>query len=201
MPRIRGKAVPIGARWGWEIIVTMAPDRHIANLPAVNGQLIEMQDSMNIKSPEEFTTKEEALRDLEQHAKNIQGMIGEVLEKAGLKSVEAKAKPSRKSTMNELVVELEKIEPKTPDLEQIIREAKAGEYHDYKNRKYTCGKMAVIGFLHTAAQTHPSVEGKAALLKLRQQVMDGDFDEEADEDDLNEMRRTTPKNLWPVLGL
>ncbi|OED40243.1 hypothetical protein ACH42_17165 [Endozoicomonas sp. (ex Bugula neritina AB1)] len=46
----------------------------------------------------------------------------------------------RKSTMVELVEELQKL-PQSPDIEYMIEEAKAGEYHDYKNIKYDCGKI------------------------------------------------------------
>ena len=46
-----------------------------------------------------------------------------------------------KSTMVELVQELEAVTPRTPLVEKMILEAKAGEYHDYKNNKYACGKV------------------------------------------------------------
>jgi len=46
----------------------------------------------------------------------------------------------RKSTMVELVEELRKLPP-TPELAAMIAEALAGEYHDYKNNKYACGKV------------------------------------------------------------
>lgn len=78
----------------------------------------------------------------------------------------------RKSTMVELVTELEKVHPRTPLIEQMIAEAKAGEYHDYKNEKYICGKVAVVGYLR-----------EAGLNDLAKQVMNGDFDEEADAED------------------
>jgi len=39
----------------------------------------------------------------------------------------------RKSTMVELVEELQKL-PDSQEMQEIIKEAKAGEYHDYKNR-------------------------------------------------------------------
>lgn len=77
----------------------------------------------------------------------------------------------RKSTMVELVEELEKL-PLTPYIQEMIDEAKAGEYHDYKNQKYDCGKVAVVGKLR-----------QAGLDALAKRVMNGEFDEEADEGD------------------
>lgn len=41
--------------------------------------------------------------------------------------------------MIELVQELKKL-PRSSEIEFMITEAKAGEYHDYKNKKYVCGK-------------------------------------------------------------
>lgn len=74
--------------------------------------------------------------------------------------------------MVELVQELEEISPRTPEIEEMIAEAKAGEYHDYKNEKYTCGKVAVAAKLH-----------RAGLLELRKRVIEGEFDEEPDAED------------------
>ncbi len=84
----------------------------------------------------------------------------------------------RKSTMVELVQELEKL-PWSPDLAVIIAEAKAGEYHDYKNQKYVCGKVAVVSKLRAIGADD-----------LAKQVMNGDYDEEMDEADKLEMRKT-----------
>lgn len=77
----------------------------------------------------------------------------------------------RKSTMIELVQELEKLQ-KTPQIDFIISEAKAGEYHDYKNNKYVCGKVAASSHLR-----------QAGLIDLAKRIEDGEFDEEADEQD------------------
>lgn len=95
-----------------------------------------------------------------------------------------------KSTMVELVMELEALNIRTPHVMHIIEEAKAGEYHDYKNQKYACGKVEVYNKLKFV--------GLDALAK---RVMDGEFDEEPDEADRDELRRITPKNMWHVLGL
>jgi fructose-1,6-bisphosphatase len=77
----------------------------------------------------------------------------------------------RKSTMIELVQELEKLKI-TPAIQEIIDEAKAGEYHDYKNNKYVCGKVAAVQKLSSIG-----------LNELADQVRNGDYDEEADDQD------------------
>lgn len=84
-----------------------------------------------------------------------------------------------KSTMVELVEELEKLweVTKHPGIPEMIEEAKAGEYHDYKNKKYACGK----------------VESYTKLMRLgfhdlANRIKNGEFDEEADEEDKKMMR-------------
>jgi len=92
----------------------------------------------------------------------------------------------RKSTMVELVQELEKIRAgcrgeDRDRLDFLIQEAKAGEYHDYKNQKYTCGKVAVVTLLKGV--------GKAECDWLARRVMNGEFDEEADEEDKANLKK------------
>lgn len=82
---------------------------------------------------------------------------------------------TRKNTMTDLVTELEELE-QTPAIQTMIEEAKAGEYHDFKNKKYICGKVALVQLL-----------GDAGLDALRMRVMDGEFDEEADADDIADL--------------
>lgn len=91
---------------------------------------------------------------------------------------------NNKSTMVELVDELEKL-LKTPQPQQIINglnfmiaEAKAGEYHDYKNDKYVCGKVASSGYLR-----------KMGFIELAKRIENGEFDEEADEQDKAYLRK------------
>jgi hypothetical protein len=100
-----------------------------------------------------------------------------------------------KSTMVELVTELEAITPRTPQIEFMIEEAKAGEYHDYKNEKYVCGKVAAHALLQ-----------KAGLMDLAARVADGEFDEEADEVDQANLRKDllssgASEKLLEVFGL
>lgn len=70
--------------------------------------------------------------------------------------------------MVELVDELRKL-PDTPAIRLMIEEALAGEYHDFKNVKYVCGKMESSMRLRQL--------GHAELAKRIEQ---GEFDEEAD---------------------
>ncbi len=78
----------------------------------------------------------------------------------------------RKSTMVELVQELDS---RNVDnlYDNIIEEAKAGEFHDYKNDKYLCGKMALIEKLSKFPE----------LKYIETQVRNGDYDESPDDDD------------------
>jgi hypothetical protein len=98
-------------------------------------------------------------------------------------------KKSYLDTRIHLVAELEKV-PQTPLIAQIIAEAEAGEFHDYKNKKYNCGKVAAVGLLR-----------QAGLEELAKRVMNGDFDETADEEDKANLRLFAPKNMWGLLGL
>lgn len=105
----------------------------------------------------------------------------------------------RKSTMIELVAELEAMRKPgtiTLFLENMIAEAKAGEFHDYKNQKYDCGKVAVCIMLSTLSQLdfHEAIP-------LMKRVENGEFDEEADEADKAEMRKFTPEPMWDMFQL
>lgn len=95
----------------------------------------------------------------------------------------------RKSTMVELV-ELLRQKPQSTLRDEIIKEALAGEFHDYKNDKYTCGKVAAAHLL--------TVAGFHDLATL---VKEGEFDEEADEQDKTNMRKNLPKEMWDIFGL
>ena len=88
----------------------------------------------------------------------------------------------RKSTMIELVEELEKL-PLTHDLQIMIQEAKTGEYHDYKNKKYDCGKIAAVFKLQDLGHH-----------ALAERIKKGEFDEEADAEDRARMRKNIEDN-------
>lgn len=105
------------------------------------------------------------------------------------------------STMIELVDELSSL-PETPEIAEIIREAKAGEFHDFKNNKYACGKVEVVGRLRAAAASPATTySARGVLLHLAERVINGDYDEVADDDDIEMMRATTPPELHKILGL
>ena len=91
--------------------------------------------------------------------------------------------PQYKSTMVELVTELEEITPRTELIAKTIALAKQGEFHDYKNQMFVCGKVALIDFLR-----------RAGLMDLRKRVIDGEFDEQADADDIAMMRKEILEN-------
>ena len=78
--------------------------------------------------------------------------------------------------MVELVEELGKLPP-SPELAFMVDEALAGEYHDFKNRKYVCGKMESSRRLRELGH-----------IDLAKRIEQGEFDEEADEQDKHMMR-------------
>lgn len=107
----------------------------------------------------------------------------------------------RKSTMIELVSELEVLLNKTADdrqsawLREMIVEAKAGEYHDYKNQKYDCGKLESSSRLR-----------RIGFTELARRIESGEFDEEADVEDCERMKRDWLENggteaSWQAMGL
>lgn len=96
--------------------------------------------------------------------------------------------------MVELVAELEKIQQ--PELlATILAEAKAGEYHDYKNTKYACGKVALVTALRLASEEAPNILVAKKLELLAKDVIDGDYDEDADEDDVANLRREIDESV------
>ncbi len=91
--------------------------------------------------------------------------------------------------MVELVQELESL-PKSPGLDFIIKEAKAGQYHDFKNEKYDCGKVALVDHLTALG-----------LAPIAQRVIDGEFDEKPDAEDIEMLKSIAPRSAWKALGL
>lgn len=100
------------------------------------------------------------------------------------------SKRERKDTRIHLAAELEAMNTGSmagcPWLLGMIKLAKAGEYHDYKNKLFTCGKVAVIEHLQRLKTP--------AATALAKRVMDGEFDEEADEEDKVELRKMLHDN-------
>ena len=91
----------------------------------------------------------------------------------------------KKSTTVELVEELEKLK-KIPghspvilsNLDFMIAEAKAGEYHDFKNNKYACGKVESYAKLISMG-----------FVDLANRIKNGEFDESPDEEDKARMKK------------
>jgi hypothetical protein len=96
----------------------------------------------------------------------------------------------KKSTMTDLVEELLKVK-QYPEIVFMIQEAKAGEYHDFKNKKYACGKAQSAGMLDHLAYIYKDI----ALQELSARIKAGEFDEEANEEDKANMRRDLYPNL------
>lgn len=90
----------------------------------------------------------------------------------------------RKSTINDLPVEIESLIPeneRTPLINQIITEARAGEFHDFRNQKYVCGKVQVHAMLLKT--------GDKRFEPLMKAIINGEYDEPANEDDLAAMKK------------
>jgi hypothetical protein len=90
----------------------------------------------------------------------------------------------RKSTIEHLPKEIEALIPeseRTPLIKRIIEEAMIGEFHDFKNDKYVCGKMAVVSLMRETKDER--------LQPLINAVINGDYDEPADNNDVMNMRK------------
>lgn len=81
-----------------------------------------------------------------------------------------------KSTTIDLVEELKKL-PQTKDIKYMIEEAIAGEYHDFKNEKYDCGKVESSKRLR-----------KLGHINLAARIEDGEFDEKPDDEDKQRLK-------------
>lgn len=86
-----------------------------------------------------------------------------------------------KDTRIHLVEELRKLPP-SPGVDVMIAEALAGEYHDFKNKKYDCGKYASATMLDALGHH-----------ELSTRIKGGEFDEQPDDEDKAAMRETCLK--------
>ncbi len=104
----------------------------------------------------------------------------------------------KKSTNKELIEELTTINV-NGRYDRIIAEAKDNQYHDYKNTKYTCGKVQLVSDLSEFPE----------LKFIEKEVMDGIYDESPDEQDKEMMRKDLiedigeeqAKKMFKILGL
>lgn len=110
-----------------------------------------------------------------------------------------------KSTMIELVEELEKIKEAVPceEIDYMIKEARGGEYSDYKNKKYTCGKMGFVAVADAFSKRNPEL--LPHLTPLSEAIKNGEYDETADDIDnmkmTNEIMKDTSMNTKQKEGL
>lgn len=99
-------------------------------------------------------------------------------------------KKQRKDTRVHLLAELEAMNvggmKSCPILLEAIELAKAGEFHDFKNQRFACGKVAAAGYLQ--ALKTPAADA------VRARLIDGEFDEEMDEQDKADMRAMLDTN-------
>jgi len=86
------------------------------------------------------------------------------------------SKHIQKDTRTHLVAELLLL-PQCAGTKIMIVEALAGEYHDYKNVKYDCGKMASSSKLRALGH-----------VLLAKRIEEGEFDESADAEDCKMMK-------------
>ena len=84
----------------------------------------------------------------------------------------------KKSTITDLPKEIEVLIPeaeRTILINQILTEARAGEFHDFKSNKYAAGKHQVVLMMRNT--------NDARLISIIQAVMNGDYDESPDDND------------------
>ncbi len=96
----------------------------------------------------------------------------------------------KKSTITDLPTEIEALIPaneRTTLIHQILYEAREGEFHDFKNEKYICGKVQVAQMLHET--------GDIRLEPIRMAIINGEYDESPDDTDLQQM-----KSDWLIDG-
>lgn len=90
----------------------------------------------------------------------------------------------RKSTIKDLPHDIMLAVPhaeRSPYIQEIIKQAQRGEFHDFKNKLYVCGKVQLAHMLHEAKEP--------ALLQIRQAVINGDYDESPDDEDKAQMKK------------
>jgi len=89
-----------------------------------------------------------------------------------------------KSTMVEFVEELRKF-PQHPEVVEMVMDAAAGEFHDFKNDKYMCGKVTACILLVNLSDKYHDLHSECQ--RLVREIQNGDYDEKADEGDIKRM--------------
>lgn len=95
----------------------------------------------------------------------------------------------RKSTIKELPNDIKLAIPEweqNDKLKKIIKEAEQGEFHDFKNKKYVCGKVQVHAMLFAIKDQR--------LNKIIHDVTHGEYDESPDAEYKAAMRKEWIQN-------
>lgn len=96
-----------------------------------------------------------------------------------------------KSTNKELVADLELVNV-NGKFDKFVEQAKNNFYHDYKQPDHiVCGKTLFVN----------ETQGIPELKHLRDAIINGEYDEVADEEDKASMRKDLPPNMWAMFGL
>lgn len=95
----------------------------------------------------------------------------------------------KKSTITDLPNDIKAAVPNWQDnalVKEIITQAEQGEFHDFKNKRYVCGKVQVADMLYEANDRR--------LFNIRQAIVNGDYDESPDEEDEAMMKKDWIEN-------
>lgn len=96
----------------------------------------------------------------------------------------------KKKTNVDLVLELET--RNSTLYSKLIEDAKANHFHDYKAPDFI---LMPKFYLVDRLAEFPE------LYDIRDRVIDGEFDEMADEEDMEEMRKYLPREMWDIMGI
>lgn len=91
---------------------------------------------------------------------------------------------NRKSIITDLPNDIRRAIPhseRNAYVQEIIEQAQRGEFHDFKNKLYSCGKVQLAHMLHEA--------NEPALLPIIKAVIDGEYDESPDAEDKATMKK------------
>jgi hypothetical protein len=95
----------------------------------------------------------------------------------------------KKSTIKDLPEDIRKSIPaieRSAYVQEIIKQALRGEFHDFKNTTYVCGKVQLAHMLHEAKDER--------LASIRQSVIHGEYDESPDDEDKALMKKDWLEN-------
>ena len=91
-----------------------------------------------------------------------------------------------KNTMIDLIPELEKL-TKCEGSRLLIEDAKNGDFHDFRNKKFTCGKVALAGLMKEWIECYPADKDQAQ--SIYDDVVGGVYDEQMTDDDKEYLKK------------